>query len=589
MIDQALVDEFIGKRQKLLDSVRKKEEDAKQQAREKALAKKRNNQAVEDEWLFNCSKDELLQNIQPDSDDETDTGFRMFTPNNNDVSSSHFNRPKPAERPLKVVNFIDFSECNVQDVPQDVHTAAPLIEHEEGTGNSGPMEHSSAAMPRTMVGPDDFCSQSILGQQDLIAEIQHLRQLLADAGEEKAIELAIVRDEVDERQRLISTLKQERFEVERKLQETHDKLGRVEAEVEALPQQAQSNGAAAEALQAETRQAVARQAETELLRVDFERCRAEAVNLRAALSEMVGERDEARLAADSRRQHCERESGEAQQLRLELEQQRARWQVHNVELERLHAELNQHKSQVEFQDSRAKQYRSEIGRLQAASASRQAVPTSAVNATLAELRQVSALAHEALGDVSDDAAPQLPSAGDIPEDGVVDTAAATNVMEAELQSLRFAAKAVLSLAEQVGSERRFQSERRKGQRQAPDAAATGVVAAVSAATAGVPDFAGPVRDAVSAVGGLPVSPQAATKPSSFVIAADRVSQEEASRRTAQTLREIRGYAEQQLACISKRMCMSSLCNRHDDFACTLNAQEQEAGGVLTLGVALAAS
>jgi len=352
-----------------------------------------------------------------------------------------------------------------------------------------------------------------------------------------------------------------------------------------VPKRAQSNEAAAEALRAETRQAVARQAETELLRVDAERSRAEAVSLRAAISELAGERDEARLAADSQRQHGERESGEAQQLRLELEQQRARWQVHNVECERLHAELDQHKSQAEFQDSRARQYRSEIGKLQA-SASRQAVPASAVNDTLTELRELSARAHEVLGDVSEGATPPLPSAGEAAEEGAVDTAA-THVMETELQSLRMAAKAVLSLAEQVGKERQLLSERRKERRQSQDAVVVASVAGFSAATAGRQDLAGRMHDAVSAIGGLPSSPNVA-KHGSFRTTKDPLLQQEASRRTAQALREIRGYAEQQLACISKRMCMSSLCNRHDNFARTLNSQEQEVGGMLTLGVALAA-
>lgn len=142
--------------------------------------------AVEDNWFFDGTLDENCVDYNlADSDDDAD--FRMITPPR--VADLTNDRPPLEFEPIKVVNFIDFDECDRLELTLD----------------------SSGADNVSDVAPSIGVSQ-----ENLVSEIQHLRQRLADANEEKKIEAAIFKDEVIEKQALIDKLSGRLLDVEGK-------------------------------------------------------------------------------------------------------------------------------------------------------------------------------------------------------------------------------------------------------------------------------------------------------------------------------------------------------------------------------------
>ena len=80
----------------------------------------------------------------------------------------------------------------------------------------------------SLFGLDEQPVDSI--QEELLAEVQHLRQILADAYEKKNIQVAIVRDEVVEMQSLIEDIVRQRMETQLQLQDARDQLATAEAQ-----------------------------------------------------------------------------------------------------------------------------------------------------------------------------------------------------------------------------------------------------------------------------------------------------------------------------------------------------------------------
>jgi hypothetical protein len=214
-----------------------KEASAKAAIKAKAVAKKKAAQAVEDDWL-NDGKDTPDDNRDDDSDD--DMGFRMFSAGEFS-NESRQNRGSGEIKPLKVKNLIDFGECDVVDEleapaqltssssfpdssPMDAQavpssacgpaSSASSMSPPAGPRNSG---SGAAAMGLSNSGSNMFVppqqdSDAIV--QDLLGQIEHLRQMLADSSEEKNIQVAIVQDEVAEKNMIIEELKRKALDGE---------------------------------------------------------------------------------------------------------------------------------------------------------------------------------------------------------------------------------------------------------------------------------------------------------------------------------------------------------------------------------------
>ncbi|CAE7251935.1 unnamed protein product [Symbiodinium natans] len=226
VISEAHLQTFLQQKQKSQEDKDKKEAEAKHAAAAKKLAKKRASQAVEDDWLFgqDAAKDEPPK-LEDDSDD--DLGFRMFSAA--DFVNSDPGPPEP-NRQLKVVNLIDWGECDVaqelagagEATGSSASTMAPPVEARHTPpdprgGGEMNFQESFGSAPNLAPVPQP-------GNQDLLTEIQHLRQMLADANEEKDIQVAIVRDEVLEKQQQIQELTRQKSETEALLREARQKI-----------------------------------------------------------------------------------------------------------------------------------------------------------------------------------------------------------------------------------------------------------------------------------------------------------------------------------------------------------------------------
>lgn len=227
VISEEYLLKFQKKRLQAQEEKEKKEAETVQAAAAKKLAKKRASQAAEDDWLFedkDKDKDGTVEATGNDSDD--DMGFRMLLGS----EIGNFAPQKAVEhKELKVVNLIDFNECDVADDTEEangeatgssVSTRAPLIEarpevsYPMGKGDSG--FHDSAG--RLSSGLQSA------SHHDLVEEIQLLRQMLEDANEEKEIQVEIVRDDVAEKQQKILELTRQKDEMEALLREARSKI-----------------------------------------------------------------------------------------------------------------------------------------------------------------------------------------------------------------------------------------------------------------------------------------------------------------------------------------------------------------------------
>jgi len=121
-----------------------------------------------------------------------------------------------------VVNLIDFGECDVVE-EQEAAAATPAPGITPRPAAADPAADGDGVVGA--VGADSLANLST-GEEapDLLAEIQHLRQMLADANEEKNIQVAIIQDEVTEKQRLIDDLAQKRAQSEAALKAATEQL-----------------------------------------------------------------------------------------------------------------------------------------------------------------------------------------------------------------------------------------------------------------------------------------------------------------------------------------------------------------------------
>eukprot|EP00439_Symbiodinium_sp_Y106_P045912 s1385_g5.t2 len=289
VISEAHLKVFLQQKQKSQEDKDKKEAEAKQAAAAKKSAKKRASQAVEDDWLFGADKDEPEKN-EEESDD--DLGFRMF-------SAADFvnSDPGPVEpnRQLKVVNLIDWGEC---DVAQELSGAG------EATGSSAstmaPPVEVRQTLPDPRGGGDSHFQESfgsapnlvpLSGNQDLVTEIQHLKQMLADANEEKDIQVAIVRDEVQEKEQEIQALLRQKNETEVLLREARQKIeseASQAADASSPEQLAEVQQLRAKVAEAEAK-LEAREAQEAAVSAEVQQLRARVQQLRARVAESEAE------------------------------------------------------------------------------------------------------------------------------------------------------------------------------------------------------------------------------------------------------------------------------------------------------------
>mmetsp|Transcript_13906 Transcript_13906/g.40095 ORF Transcript_13906/g.40095 Transcript_13906/m.40095 type:complete len:434 (+) Transcript_13906:149-1450(+) len=282
VISENLLQNFMSAAAKVAGAKQKAEDEAKQKAKSRTQSK-RQQRAVEDEWYYEGANQESSRT--QDESDEEDGGFRMITP-----VAEPKRQPSPeGAKPLKVVNLIDFGECDKMDEdrasPGLPGASASSPELVPG-GVSSPLADLDDVVTRRRSAPS-FAGVGIgadgVAHHDLVAEIQHLRQMLADANEEKTIQVAIVRDEVAEKQRLVEELVRQREEAEGKLRAAREQLEGIRAE------RTTATGEAASEDAHPPLGGVAMQ-EVERLRADAERWRREVDDLRAAASEADGMR-----------------------------------------------------------------------------------------------------------------------------------------------------------------------------------------------------------------------------------------------------------------------------------------------------------
>lgn len=205
-IDPRLLQEFLEARRKAAEEKEKARTAQLEKERAKAAAKKKANQAVEDEWYFEGKE-------EAGDDSDGGDGFRM-------VSTADM-KPKAQSQPkqqLVVKNLIDFGECDAADPtpaepPQKLADTGDL----DLLAGSGNMPDPTAVMPAfsPRVPQDDEShpqpsATSAFPDSHLRAELEHLEMRLAQANEQKKIELEIVNDELQAKDRMVAELKQER-------------------------------------------------------------------------------------------------------------------------------------------------------------------------------------------------------------------------------------------------------------------------------------------------------------------------------------------------------------------------------------------
>lgn len=211
VISQELVQNYQQAKLRIAEDKEKKEAEARAAAQAKKNAKKKTNQAAEDDWLFDGSKDDTSKTMA-DEDSDDDLGFRMFSAA--ELASAAPSSSDPDSRQLKVVNLIDWGECDIPEESDKIVATTPSIEAAQRPA-AGSCQVSEANVSITVTALDAPAFDT-----DYFAEIQHLRERLADAEEEKKIQIDIVRDEVREQQHQIAELRQRLVETQKQMQES---------------------------------------------------------------------------------------------------------------------------------------------------------------------------------------------------------------------------------------------------------------------------------------------------------------------------------------------------------------------------------
>jgi len=222
IIDDHYLQEFLNEiRQKELEQ-KQKEDEAKAKARQERKDKKKQARAVEDDWLFDNNEDDLC--VDSDDEDGGFMGLQMMVPGRQPSA-------QPKNLTLKVTNLIDWSECDVPEVMAN-HTEPPLATPAPPAQTSAT---SSTSSPKVAQRSPVSCAPP--PEDDLLAVIEDLKQMLHDAKEEKTIQVAIVRDEVAEKQQLVEQLMLQRQEAEAALAETRAQLEMVTKERDLIHEQ----------------------------------------------------------------------------------------------------------------------------------------------------------------------------------------------------------------------------------------------------------------------------------------------------------------------------------------------------------------
>lgn len=239
-------------------------------------------------------------------------GFQMLIP-------EQVQKPKPVDnKPLKVKNLIDFSECDVtseeiierprQDLSSSSDAVASrLLVDQESALPGCPVVGMAPARQGSMMQPDDLGASlhepADMGgaargsltaaqpaqqglQEELLAEIEHLRQMLADANEEKSIQVAIVQDEVIEKQQLVEDLRRRRDETEVQLRHVRDRVDALEAQAAQAAAERDEAWAYANKRREE---AELHTAEAQEMRTQVEHLRAELAQVQAASATQIQE------------------------------------------------------------------------------------------------------------------------------------------------------------------------------------------------------------------------------------------------------------------------------------------------------------
>lgn len=266
-ISEEIVQVFLKAKQKLEDDKASKEADARAAAQAKKQAKKKQNQAAEDDWLFDgTGAEDASSKTTADEDSDDDFGFRMFSPA--ELASAAPSSNPPESRQLKITNLIDWGECDVPEEPEET-PPAEIIE-----ASHGPAMSSSAQVPmaasRNSSGQDlglreSRPSEPSVGVADHLEEIQYLRERLATAEEEKNIQVEIVRDEVNEKQHQVNNLTKQTADLQAQLKEARarieelsDELDNVRSSLKREEAESQQNRSEAERLRASVLEAEAR-------------------------------------------------------------------------------------------------------------------------------------------------------------------------------------------------------------------------------------------------------------------------------------------------------------------------------------------
>lgn len=340
VISQDIVNHHAQIKQRAEEERLQKEAEAKAAARAKKLAKRRSSQAVEDDWYLDGSKEDPNKVLEEDSEDDDDGGFRMF--DQDDLARAPIER-LAASAPVgsfKVKNLIDFGECDVAHEPPfppelppagvggssssscppiPGQTEAEMVLAAEGPGAAptrslalGIRPGPPSAGPYGLATPAKQVDKEV---EELHEEIEQLRQMLADANEEKNIQVAIIQDEIVEKQQVIEDLTRQKAEVEAKLQDANTKIENaaplLSQRVEALAHLEQ------ERLQVDR------------LRAELEQLKAQATGAPAAevspgqgptgvLPEVVSQRDQALVQLEQERQQVERLQTELQKIKAEV-------------------------------------------------------------------------------------------------------------------------------------------------------------------------------------------------------------------------------------------------------------------------------
>lgn len=221
VISEELVQSYQQAKLRIAETKEKKEAEARAFAQAKKNAKKKANQAVEDDWLFDGSKDDTSKTTA-DEDSDDDLGFRMFSAA--ELASAAPTSSDPDSRQLKVVNLIDWGECDIPEEP-DENVAISL--KTEAAQCPAVSSCAQVSEPKAPVTASAFGSAEF--ETDYLTEIQHLRERLADAEEEKRIQVDIVRDEVRDQQHRIADLRQHTTDLEAKLREAQRRIDESEA------------------------------------------------------------------------------------------------------------------------------------------------------------------------------------------------------------------------------------------------------------------------------------------------------------------------------------------------------------------------